>query len=186
MAVVLTKPTRVYSADDLLCMPPDARYELIRGELIEMPPPPGGEHGDKGNRLGARVSVFVYDNDLGICFLAETGFKVAQNPDTVMAPDWAFVRKERLPEPTPKSHIPLAPDIVLETRSPGDSTREVAYKVEAWLAVGVKTVWVLDPGKKTLTIHRSNSVPQVLTEADTLSNEELLPGFELPLSRVFR
>jgi Uma2 family endonuclease len=186
MAAILAPPQKVYTADDLFCMPPDARFELMRGELVPMPPQPGGEHGHKNDLLSSRVSVFVDDHDLGACFAAETGFKIASDPDTVLAPDWAFITKERLPNPIPRKHVPLAPDLILETVSPNDTAREVAFKVQNWLDAGVKTVWVLDPRTKTVAVHRSRQEPMYLGATDLLTDEELLPGFEYPLSRLFR
>lgn len=175
---------RVWTANDLLQMPGDARFELIQGELIPMPPPPGGEHGYRTLTLAARIQVYVEDHDLGYCFAAETGFKIAENPDTVKGADFAFVAKNRLPEGVPAKHVPLAPDIVLETRSPGDSKSDVASKVKLWLQAGVRVVWTLDPGAKTLTIHRPDSAPQTLAAKDTLREEDILPGFSLSLARV--
>src|SRR5215813_11186476 len=98
MAAILEAPTkpRLFTADDLFTLPHDYRCELVRGEIVELPPSPGGEHGELAESVGARASVFVYDNELGRCFAAETGFKLRVNPDTVRGPDWAFVRKDRL------------------------------------------------------------------------------------------
>src|SRR5438128_9138190 len=114
MAVVLERPriqrkpeparkqpdlNRLYTADELFELPSDFRCELVRGEIIPLPPSPGGEHGSLADSVGARASVFVYDHDLGKCFAAETGFKIYLDPDTVRGPDWAFVRKDRLSGP---------------------------------------------------------------------------------------
>jgi Uma2 family endonuclease len=192
MAVILDRPKsvrgkpvrRLYTAEDLLKMPREKRVELIRGELIPLPPPPGGEHGELADSIGSRASVYVRDHQLGRSFAAETGFKVHFDPDTVRGPDWAFVRKERLPGPVTKKHVPVVPDIVLEVRSPDDSRREFAEKVSMWIGVGVQIVWALDPDSKTLTVHREHEV-QHLGPKDTLTGEEILPGFELPLSKVF-
>src|ERR1041385_7466504 len=121
---------RLITADDLFTLPKDYRCELIRGEVVPLPPPPGGEHGYLTDGLGSRVSVFVRDHGLGKCFAAETGFKIRENPDTVRGPDWAFVRTERLEGPLSKKHVSVVPDIVLEVKSPDDSQREFAAKVE--------------------------------------------------------
>ncbi len=185
MAVVLPHPVKLHTSDELFALPADMRYELIRGELVEMPPSPGAEHGDKTIRLSARATVFADDNDLGVCFAAETGFKVESDPDTVIAPDWAFVSQERVPHPIPQKYIPFAPDIVLETRSPFASDRDVAKKVAIWLSAGVRIVWELNPRRQQLIIHRSGQPPRFLGPADTLTGEEVLPGFEFPMARLF-
>ena len=179
------KRRRLYTADDLFKLPSDFRCELVRGEIVPLPPSPGGEHGSKIERIGARASVFVYDHDLGECFAAETGFKVRQDPDTVRGPDWSFVRKSRLESSITKKHIPLVPDIVLEVRSPDDSARKFADRAAMWVEFGVPIVWALDPDKEELRVHREHEV-RILGPDDTLTGEEILPGFELPLSKVFR
>jgi Uma2 family endonuclease len=183
--LAMTVPPPLFTASDLLVLPADARYELIRGELIEMTPPPGAEHGKLNSRLGSRISVFAEDHDLGEGFSSETGFLVEQHPDTVIAPDWAFVRKEKLPARTPQGYLTVAPDLVLETRSPSDRPREVVQKVTMWLNAGVRIVWELNPATRTLTVHRKDRLPRVLGPADTVTGEEVLPGFEFALAGLF-
>jgi Uma2 family endonuclease len=180
------KRAGLYTAEDLLNLPSDARYELIRGELIEMPPPPGGEHGSRTNRLSTRASHHVDTNGLGECFAAETGFRISSDPDTVIAPDWAFISKERLPNPVPSGYVPVVPDIVLETRSPGDSKREVALKIEQWLQAGVREVWDLDPAARRLAVHRQGRTTEILGPEDNLRCDDVLPGFELRIADVFK
>jgi len=177
---------RIYTADDLFAMPSNARYELIMGELIAMPPPPGGEHGIRTLSLSAHVAVYVEEHDLGYCFAAETGFKIAHDPDTVLAADFAFVAKERLPDGVPVKHVPLAPDIIMETRSPGDTKREVSSKVLLWLQAGTRVAWVLDPKARTLTVHRTGHLPRILGADDILTVDDILPGFQYSLARLFR
>lgn len=181
---LLTQP-KLYTADDLLMMPGDCHFELFRGELIEMTPSPGGEHGYTTISIAARAQVFVEDNALGYCFAAETGFKIATDPDVVLAPDFAYVAKDRLPNGITKKHVPLAPDLVMETRSPSDTKRDIATKTLVWLQAGVKVVWILEPSARTLTVHRMNEPPIVLSAADTLDGGDVLPGFTFALSRIF-
>lgn len=125
---VLDRPSRQYTEADLerLSAAGD-RYELIRGELRPMSPA-GVEHGFRTMRLNQLLTAFIFEHDLGECSAAETGFTVEQNPTTILAPDWAFVAKDRVPDPLPIGFLPLAPDIVLETRSPSDSRRWIDEK----------------------------------------------------------
>ena len=186
MSAVPELTRRLYTAEDLEHLTRDGReFELIRGELREMAPP-GGLHGSSNESVAARLSVHVLDNGLGACFSAETGFLVERDPDTVLAPDWAFVAAGRLPPAMPKGYMPVVPDAVLETRSPGDSKREVVEKMTRWLQAGVKVALDLDPTARRLTLHRPGEPPAVLGPADTLTLEDVLPGLSLPLSRVFR
>ena len=151
-----------------------------------MPPMPGARHGDLTIVLSAYATLFVLDNDLGRCFAAETRFIIERSPDTAIGPDWAFVARDRLPEEMPEGFLELAPDIVLEVRSPSDRRAEVLEKVQRWLAAGVRIVWELDPARRVLTVYRPDTDPQPLGIDDTLAAEDLLPGFSLPLVRLFR
>jgi Uma2 family endonuclease len=184
----LLKPTPIpptYTARDLERLSVDGlRYELIRGELFEMSPA-SFQHGTITMRLAARATVYAEDNNLGLCTTSETGFLISSNPDTVLAPDWAFVSNERLSGVVLEGYLPLAPDLVLETRSPNDTTREVALKVDRWLQAGVKIVWELNPGTAILAVHRLGAASRFLKPSDTLTGEDVLPGFELPLSKLF-
>ena len=179
-----TKPALQTAADLERLSDQGFRYELIKGELREMAPP-GGSHGSTTSRLTILVGILVIDKDLGETFAAETGFLVGRNPDTTLAPDFAFVSKDRLPNPLPKSYIPVVPDIVLETRSPNDTRQEVADKVALWLELGVRIVWELNPQTRILTVHQNHQMPRLLDETDTLDGGEVLPGLSVPISRLF-
>lgn len=175
---------RLYTAEELLRMPSDARFELVRGELIPMSPT-GAMHGIYSQRLGAYGGAYISEHGLGDDVAAGTGFLLARDPDEVLAPDWAFVAKDRVPKPLPPGYLPLAPDIVLETRSPGDTRREVALRIERWLNAGVRLAWDLDPERRALTVHRAGAAPVRLSPDDTLSGGDVLPGFTLPMKRIF-
>jgi len=186
MSAATQQKPRFYTAEDLQNMPGDARYELIRGELCPMPDN-SAEHGKITARLSGPVIVFVQDNELGECFAAETRFTIEEDPDTSIGPDLAFVARERLPAPFPsKGYLRLAPDLVVETVSPNDTRREVNLKIGQWLRAGTRLVWVIDPEKKTLTVHRPGAMPHILGVEDTLIGEDVLPGFEFPLRKLFR
>lgn len=160
------------------------RCELIFGELVPMSPV-GEDQATGTNDLASEAAVFVRRNKLGRGYAAEAGFRLSRDPETILAPDWAFVRAERLEAPPRRGFPDLVPDLVLETRSPNDTRGEVAGKIGLWLHFGVKVVWDLDPVRKLLTIHRQDGTVTRLGAEDTLSEEELLPGFSLPLEELF-
>ncbi len=174
------------TADELLEMPHgDFRYELIAGELIKMSPT-GGMHGIITMRLGGAVYNHVEGNNHGYVFGAETGFKLASNPDTVRAADVAFVSHARMPKDADiNKFLPIAPDLVVEVISPSDTLYEVEEKIAAWLEAGALAVWVANPKRRTATAHRPHRPPQVLTEADALEEDEILRGFSYPLAKLF-
>jgi Uma2 family endonuclease len=162
----------------------DCRYELIRGELHERAFA-GGLQGSITSRLSFYVGAVVISENLGITLAAGTGFLVGRDPDTVLAPDFAFVAKDRLPNPLPRSYVPVVPDIVLETRSPNDTRKEIADKVAQWLELGVKSVWKINPRMRLLTVYRTNQVPLSLGEGDTLDGGGVLPDLSVPVARLF-
>jgi Uma2 family endonuclease len=178
--------TKEYTADELLNMPDDGfRYELLRGELRKMPPA-GHQHGRIAMNLATPLDQHVRANELGVVYAAETGFKLAANPDTVRAPDVAFVCKGRLGELKDASgFFPGAPDLAVEVVSPGDTYGEVENKVFDWLAAGAQVVIVVTPRTRTVTVYRSLSDIQVLTERDTLQGGDLVPGWTLPVHGIF-
>lgn len=182
----MSATTQLMTAEELIKLPRGKfRYELIKGELITMSPA-GSEHGAVIMNLGGPLSVYVKTNNLGVVFGAETGFKLASNPDTVRAPDIAFVRRERIP-PTgiPKGYWPGAPDLAVEVVSPGDTVYEVDEKVAEWLAAGASAVWVVNPKRRTVTIHRSLKDVVTLAEGDELDGQDVVPGFRCQVAEIF-
>ena len=182
MSTVSTKPV---SAEELLAMGDIGRCELIYGELVMMSPA-GAEHGIVAMRFGSCLQAFVDEHGLGVVFAAETGFTIERNPDLVRAPDAGFVRASRVPMSLPRGYFEGVPDLAVEVVSPDDTKREVAEKVNMWLAHGTPVVWVAYPKQMTVEIHRVGQPPQRLTADDEIRDEPLLPGFVLPLSRVFK
>jgi Uma2 family endonuclease len=177
--------TRAATAEDLDSLSAEGRrFELVAGELEPMSPVGGGQ-GKSTSRLTAFAAGHVLRHGLGEGFGAETGFLLARDPDTVLAPDWAFVRQERLPDPLPAGWVPVVPDLVLETRSPHDSRRKVQEKVELWLGYGVRVVWDADPARRQLLVHRRGQPPEVLGPGDLLEEPELLPGFQAAVGELF-
>jgi Uma2 family endonuclease len=182
----MSTATELLTADDLLKKPHDGyRYELVKGELIKEPSA-GNIHGKRAMRLGWRLAQHVEGNDLGVVFAAETGFRLATDPDTVRAPDVAFVTRTRIEEAGEfEGFWPGAPDLAVEVISPGDLYIEVEEKVEEYLNAGARAVWVVDPRRRTITIYRSLTEITILTENDTIEGGDIIPGFSCPVAEVF-
>lgn len=181
----MSTTTRV-TADQLLRMPDDGhRYELVAGELRKMVPA-GWRHGAAGGNLHSLLGKHVMEHDLGQIFFAETGFLLARDPDTVRAPDIAFIRKERLAGELPEEAFwPGAPDLAVEVVSPGDTTGEVDEKVKAWLDAGAAMVWVVNTKWRSVTVYRSATDIETLTENQELTGEDLVAGFSCPVADIF-
>ncbi len=162
---------------------PDKRTELVRGVLV-VREPSGGRHGSVTMNLALRLGYHVEREGAGQVFAAETGFTLARRPDTVRAPDIAFVRRERLPNPIPVGFPEFAPDLVVEVLSPGDRPGEVLAKVGDWLEAGARLVWVIDPERRIARVYRHDGTETILTSDDALDGEEVLPGFSCQLASI--
>jgi Uma2 family endonuclease len=174
------------TADTLFAMPDDGlRHELVRGAIRTMTPT-GGLHGIIVVRITAALYEHVEAQQLGYVFGAETGFRLATAPDTVRAPDIAFVRRERIPATgLPEKFWPGAPDLAVEVLSPDDRIHEVDEKVDDWLASGTREVWVVNPRRRTVAVHRADRSPVILHPTDQLDGGDLLPAFRCPVARLF-
>lgn len=183
MSATLTKPV---TADELLAMPDDGnRYELVKGELIMMAPT-GHKHGIVTMHLAGPLYRHVKDNNLGEVYGAESGFVISQNPDTVRAPDVAFVRRERIESAGDVNSYWLgAPDLAVEVVSPGDTVVEVEGKVAVWLEAQTRAVWVVSPKLRAVTVYRSLTDIVTLTEKDTLDGGDVVPGFKINVAEIF-
>lgn len=176
----------LWTAEKLLALPDDdLLHEIIAGELIEMPPP-SAKHGKYAMRLGGRMDAHASEHRLGTVFAAETGFILSRDPDTVLAPDIAFVRADRLPpEDEWEGYLALAPDLVVEVISPSDTASRVLSKVLMYLDAGTQLVITLDPDRKAVVVYGPDRVGRILTVADTLDGGDVLPGFRLSLADLF-
>jgi Uma2 family endonuclease len=132
----------------------------------------------------ARVQALMTAEDL-LALPAETGFRLARNPDTVRAADLAYVSAERLPATLPKDCLGLAPDLVAKVVSPRDDPDGIQAKVRDWLEAGARLVLVVCPGPRQVAAYRSLREFTVLTEADTLTAPGIPPEFSLELSALF-
>jgi Uma2 family endonuclease len=177
-------PVELMTAAELLRTSlPDKRVELVRGVLV-VREPAGYRHGDITARLAKRLMDVVEAGGLGRVLAAETGFQVASDPDTVRAPDVAFVSRARLPDPELPGYPALAPDLVVEVLSPGDRPGETLAKVGDWLNAGVRLVWIVDPARRLARVYRQDGSETLVTEAESFDGEEVVPGFTCSLGAI--
>lgn len=184
-AAAATVPARM-TAEQLAQMPDDGhRYELVEGELQTMAPA-GERHGQVTVTITALVWNHVHAHNLGRCYAAETGFVIQRGPDTVRAPDLAFVGNERLKGAPSEVFSTLVPDLVVEVVSPTDRASEVTTKALVWLDYGVRLVWVIDPRAQLVTLHTPGDVIGLIRgEHAVLDGGAVLPGFRVPLGELF-
>ncbi len=178
--------TPLMTAEDLAQLPEDGwHYELVEGVLHQMAPA-GEEHGGVIFTVTVSLGNYINTHKSGKGYGAETGFILTRNPDTVRAPDIAFVRQERVQEtPVSPSFRRGAPDVAIEVMSPNDHYTEVDEKVQHWLGAGTRMVIVINPRKRQVSVHYPNTASLLLTEADTLDGGDVLPGWRLPVREIF-
>lgn len=176
--------TKLMTADDLFLMPEDdARYELIRGELIKMPPP-DRIHGRRLLRVG---SFFLsYADEVGGEATAEAGFRLEVEPDTVLGPDITYTNSARVPLDDARGYVSYAPDVAVEIDSPSNRPGERLARVEIYHGAGTRLVLFVNDEKRTVTAHYADGRVIVLTINDVLDGEDIMPGFRLPIADLFR
>jgi Uma2 family endonuclease len=182
----MSTSTQQITADELLLMPDNGmRRELVAGELREMAPS-GQEHGCVAMIFSIPLGAFIEEKKLGNSYAAETGFHLARGPDTVRAPDFAFVSCERLASvPKGRGFFHGPPDLAVEVISPSDTYSEVEDKVEEWLNAGCRMVVVVNPRNRTLKVYRTVTDVTILTVEDTFDGGDVVPGFQLLVRRIF-
>ena len=184
MAEHIASVSSLMTAEELLRSDvPNKSTELVRGVLV-VREPPGGWHGHLAAKLTFLLGEYVYPRNLGMLFGQDTGFLIERDPDTVRAPDVAFVRAERRAAIDRRGYAPLAPDLAAEVLSPGDRPSEVLAKVADWLAAGTRLVWVIDHERKLAHVHRADGSIDLVRIGDDLSGEDVLPRFSCALERV--
>ena len=176
---------QVTTAEQLAARPDDGhRYELVEG-VLRMMSPAGNRHGRIAARLLVRITNHVEQRELGATYAAETGFLIHRNPDTVRAPDVAFVARGRLEAfANHVGYLPLAPDLVAEVVSPSDSSSDVEAKVQGWLDAGVRVVLAVDPQNSTVREYRSESQIRAYS-GDFVDLDDFLAGFQLDVTELF-
>jgi len=162
---------------------PNQRSELVRG-VLRVREPAGSMHGRVAMNLGGELRAHAKAKDAGTVFAAETGFKLFTDPDTVRAPDVAFVAKGREPPPGATGFANLAPDLAVEVLAPGDRPGEILAKVADWLSAGTRLVWVVDPLRQVARVYRQDGSETIVTAEAALEGEDVLPGFECPLATI--
>jgi len=189
--------TTLMTTEDLLAMPDDGVERwLIRGELREKRPPEGGPPMTVRNRYHSRVLMFVghvlldwlerQPEPRGQVLGGEAGVRLRRTPDSTVGVDAVYVSAEVVAQQTDETTlIDGAPILAVEILSPSDTVEEIDEKVDSYLAAGVGVVWVIDPHDRTVTVYRPEAEPELVNRAQELIGEPHLPGFRVPVARLF-
>lgn len=173
------------SAEDLW----DERFagkhlELVDG-VVRYMTPGNATHGATAAALLIELGFYLRTNPVGRLFIAETGFVLRRQPDTVRCPDVAFVAAERLASGIPTGFFEGAPDMAAEVVSPRNTRKDVAKKTAEYLDTGCRLLWVLEPKKRTVTVHEANGVVRKLASDHQLDGGAVLPGFRCQVAALF-
>ena len=173
------------TSDDLWKIVADgSRYELSKGELLPMTPV-GWRHGAIVVKIARVLAEYTEKGKLGNVS-TEVGFRLSRKPDTVRAPDVAFVSRARVPAGAlSEKFVEFPPDLAVEVLSPEDTAREVLRKVEEYLSAAVSLVWVVDPGTQTVTVYHSLQDVKILSAGQELDGAEVVPGFKIAVAEIF-
>jgi Uma2 family endonuclease len=184
--------TRLLTAEDLLALGDDCHCELVEGQLVPLHgegdgmSPASHVHGRVASRFDRVLGTFIDAHRLGRAFAAETGFRLRRDPDTVRAPDFAFVARGRISAAMETTaYLDLAPDLVVEVVSPGDRPAAVAKKVREYLDAGVRLVLVAYPDQPAVVVYRPGRSTVTLRADDVFSGEDVLPGFTCRVAEFF-
>jgi Uma2 family endonuclease len=177
-------PAELMTAEDLMANPvPGKCTELVAGHML-VHEPPGYRHGDVAARLLLAIGMHVTANALGRVLAAETGFTLFRAPDTVRAPDVAFIRAERVPTTPLLGYPEFAPDLAVEVLSPSDRAGKVLATAGDWIDAGTRMVWVVDPERRLARVYRADGSVALAQSEDSLHGEDVLPGLRIPIRSV--
>jgi Uma2 family endonuclease len=177
---------KLITAKEFLMMTDDGiPRELVRGRIVTMDVP-APRHGYFCAPIVLLIGEFIRLHDLGRIMSNDAGVVTEHDPDTVRGPDVSFYSYQRLPKgPLPEGYLDVAPDAAFEVRSPTDRWRKTNAKVNELLDAGVSVVCVLDPRTESITVVDDQGPPRVLYKGDVLTLPDVLPGFELPIAKLF-
>jgi len=176
--------TKIFTGEDLAAMGDIGPCELINGRIVPMTPT-GDEHGAVEMNIAAELRAFVREHNLGKVRCGEVGIYVRRNPDSVRAADVLYVSNERYARKGSSAFLDVSPDLVVEILSPSDTWTNVTQKVRDYFAIGVRMVWVVDPTTRSISAYRSPTDIREFTANDTLPGDDILPGFSVPVARLF-
>jgi Uma2 family endonuclease len=174
---------RLFTVADIAVLPSDlpsgaVRWELDNGRLVSMPPP-GDIHAAADSNMIAALKVQGEWRGLGKA-RTEVGIILWRNPDRLVGPDAAFITTASLPlRYSTEGYLETIPELIVEVRSKNDSQPEIERKVADYFRAGVRVVWVPDPIRRLVTEYRPGTEPRVYHEDDTLTIEDVIPGFQL-------
>lgn len=185
MALLKDNEERLMTGEELLRCPDLGPCELVDGRIVPLTPT-RPEHGEVELDLGSELRAWARSSGRGRAFSGEVGIYIRRNPDTVRAADLIYISNERFAQNGKSGYMSIAPELVVEVLSPTDRKGDIVTKIKDYLSLGVDRVWIVDSKRQCIFAYRSDTEVQQLKVGDILRDEELLPGFRLPIADLFR
>ena len=183
--VLLPKHERLITAEELARLPAMGSCELVNGRIVPLSPAQP-IHGYYEGKIGIPLGNYARASGRGVVLFGEVGIWTRRSPDTVRGADFVYVSHERWRRRNLAGFLDVPPELVGEVLSPDDRRGEVMEKLEEYLAMGVDVVWIVDPKHRYVLAYRSLKEVERFEEGDILMEEEILPGFSLPVAEIFQ
>jgi Uma2 family endonuclease len=159
-------------------------YELVRGEVVELPAPTK-PHGFICGNVVRILGNFVFQQGKGYLTSNDSGVILEKGPDTVRGPDVAYYEDAATFAELHPKYGEVAPRLAVEVLSPNDRANKVLRKINDYLRCGVGLVWVIDPESRTVTVHRPGQSQAEFGENQELTGGDVLPGFRCRVADFF-
>lgn len=187
MSVLVAPPSSpLLTAEEFARLYHDKRAELVKGIVQEIPRP-NPRHGKLCATISALIWHYAQERDAGHVMSNDSFTQTQRNPDTVRGPDVSYYSYARLPKgDVPDGLLPVQPDLVVEVRSPTNTWSDIFTKVGEYLKVGIRAVMVLDAASETASVYRPEEFQQIFHNSDVVVVPDVLPGFAVPLTRLFQ
>ncbi len=159
-------------------------FELVRGEVIELPPP-RKPHGRVCANVTFALETYARRRRKGYVLCNDAGVILERDPDTVRGPDVALYEDaSKFADLHPK-YGEVPPRLAVEVLSPDDKAKHVTRKIMDYLTNGVDLVWLIDPEALTVNVYLRDRAPFLLGEADELTGENVLPDLRCQVADFF-
>ena len=175
---------KILTGEEFALIPGLGRCELVAGRIVTMSPT-NWKHGDFVTEIAWHLHSFVKERRLGKVLTGEVGIYMHRDPDYIRGADVVFISSERIAQITSESYLDVAPELVVEVISPGNTWQEMRDKIQEYFAIGVEWVWIVEPERRQVLVYRSPTEMTALNEHDTLEGERVLTGFSLLLAELF-
>lgn len=177
------EPT-LLTAEEFVEIYSSEHVELVKGVVKELPMPMP-KHGKMCFQVARLMGNFIVERDLGHVMTNDSFIRTRRGPDSVRGADVCYFSYERLPKDSSLDGLlPVAPDLVVEVRSPSETWTEVFTKVGEYLAAGVRAVVVIDDVSATASVYRNDAIQEMFQRHQELTLPDVLPGFSILVEKL--